>query len=160
MTQDHKEGGRLSTEKTEIYMNDELESNNSVPLPEETMPRKEFLTGRLKIDVFVLGFLVLMFIHLQLDRTNLGNALTDGFASQLGMTQTQINTGQTLFTLAIVLFELPSNIIVKRMGPHIWLPGIMLAWGIITMCQASLKNEGGYYATRFILAMCEAGTSC
>lgn len=160
MSQDHNEEKRLSTEKTDICMNDELDSNNSITLPEETVSSNEFFTGRLKIDVFVLGFLVLMFIHLQLDRTNLGNALTDGFAPQLGMTQTQINTGQTLFTLAIVLFELPSNIIVKRMGPHVWLPGIMLAWGIVTICQASLENEGGYYATRFILAMCEAGTSC
>lgn len=113
--------------------------------------------GRLRLDIFLLGFLMLMFIHLQFDRTNLGNALTDGFAAQAGMTQTQINIGQNLFTLAIVLFELPSNVILKSLGAQIWLPFIMLAWGTVTFCQAFVHSRASFYATRFLLATCEAG---
>lgn len=113
--------------------------------------------GRLRLDIFLLGFLILMFIHLQFDRTNLGNALTDGFAKSIGIAQKQINLGQTLFTLAIVLFELPSNIVLKRIGAHIWLPLIMFIWGTITWIQLFLENRAGFYATRFLLAMGEAG---
>lgn len=113
--------------------------------------------GRLRLDIFLLGFLMLMFIHLQFDRTNLGNALTDGFAKSIGIAQQQINLGQTLFTLAIVLFELPSNIVLKRIGAHIWLPLIMFVWGTITWTQLFLKTRAGFYATRFLLATGEAG---
>lgn len=86
------------------------------------------------------------------DRTNLGNAQTDGFATALKITTTQINLGQTLFTLGIVLLELPSNVVAKALGPNRWIPVIMLIWGLVTLCQAFLKDASGFYATRFLLA--------
>lgn len=113
--------------------------------------------GRWRIDVFVLGFLMLMFVLLQFDRTNLGNALTDNFAQYIGIDQKQINIGQTLFTLAIVIFELPSNVVLKKVGPHIWLPFIVVIWGAVTLSQAWIKDRKSFYATRFLLAMGEAG---
>ena len=136
---------------------DERNSEESFQEPVDVW--RTYRQGRLRIDILVLGYLLLMFIHLQLDRTNLGNALTDGFTTQLGMTQDHIDVGQTLFTLAIVLFELPGNMVVKFLGAHIWLPAIMLAWGVVTICQAALQDKGGYYGTRFVLGMCEAGMS-
>lgn len=87
----------------------------------------------------------------------MGNAQTDDFSKDIGITLTQVNTGQTLFTLGMVLLELPSNIIAKFFGPHRWIPVIMLAWGIITLSQAFIKNVSGFYATRFLLAAGEAG---
>ena len=73
------------------------------------------------------------------------------------MTQDHINTGQTLFTLGMVLLELPSNIIAKKVGPNRWIPFIMVIWGTITLCQAFIKDKSGFYATRFLLAAGEAG---
>jgi MFS family permease len=86
------------------------------------------------------------------DRTNLGNAQTDNFNKDIGITLDQINVGQTLFTLGIVLLELPSNVIAKRFGPNRWIPTIMVIWGLVTLCQAFVTGLGGFYATRFLLA--------
>jgi hypothetical protein len=121
-----------------------------------------------KVDFFVLPVVILCFLMLQFvsglidspvtpltrrqDRTNLGNAQTDGFATALKITTTQINLGQTLFTLGIVLLELPSNVVAKALGPNRWIPVIMLIWGLVTLCQAFLKDASGFYATRFLLA--------
>ena len=92
------------------------------------------------------------------DRTNLGNAQTDTtFLPTVGITTAQVNLGQTLFTLGIVLFELPSNIIAKALGPHRWVPCIVFVWGLITLCQAFMTSPSGFYATRFLLAAGEAG---
>ena len=87
----------------------------------------------------------------------MGNAQTDDFSKDIGITLTQVNTGQTLFTLGMVLLELPSNIIAKYFGPHRWIPVIMLLWGVITLSQAFITNRSGFYATRFLLAAGEAG---
>lgn len=87
----------------------------------------------------------------------MGNAQTDNFAKSLGMTTAHINTGQTLFTLGMVLLELPSNMVAKKVGPNRWIPCIMFLWGLITLCQAFIKNRSGFYATRFLLAAGEAG---
>ena len=86
------------------------------------------------------------------DRTNLGNAQTDTILHDLGITTAHVNIGQTLFTLGFVLFELPSNIIAKAIGPQRWVPFIMFTWGLITLCQALMTNRAGFYVTRFLLA--------
>ena len=56
-----------------------------------------------------------------------------------------------------MLFELPSNYMVKVLGTQRWIPTIMFVWGLITLCQAFLRNQAGFYATRFLLASAEAG---
>ena len=87
----------------------------------------------------------------------MGNAQTDNFSKDIGITLDQVNTGQTLFTLGMVLLELPSNVIAKYFGPNRWIPIIMLLWGVITLSQAFVTGLSGFYATRFLLAAGEAG---
>lgn len=113
--------------------------------------------ARRRIDVLVIPCLVLMFVFLQFDRTSLGNALTDNFAKAAHITHKDINLGQTLFTLGMVLFELPSNILIKRVGAHRWLPLLMFAWGTVTFSQMFIKSRPGFFATRFLLATFESG---
>ncbi|ODO01805.1 tartrate transporter [Cryptococcus wingfieldii CBS 7118] len=111
-----------------------------------------------KVDFLVLPMIVFCFLMLQFDRTNLGNAQTDRtFLPSLGITTANINIGQTLFTLGFVIFELPSNMVSKAIGPQRWVPFIVFTWGLITLCQAFLTNRGGFYGTRFLLASGEAG---
>ncbi|TYJ52016.1 hypothetical protein B9479_007392 [Cryptococcus floricola] len=127
--------------------------------PRETdyTPAEQARTVR-KVDFLVLPMIVLCFLMLQFDRTNLGNAQTDKtFLPSLGITTANINIGQTLFTLGFVIFELPSNMVSKAIGPARWVPFIVFTWGLITLCQAFLTNRGGFYATRFLLASGEAG---
>lgn len=57
---------------------------------------------------------------MQLDRGNMGNALTDNFMEDLNISLNTVNLGSTIFTLTFCLFEIPSNIIIVRAGPQRW----------------------------------------
>ncbi|KAK7519667.1 alternative sulfate transporter [Phyllosticta citriasiana] len=110
-----------------------------------------------KLDLIVLPLLVTGFYALQLDRGNIGNALTDYFLEDVGITQFQYNVGQQLLSVGIVLLEIPSNIILYRIGPQRWISGQMMAWGLVATFQAFQKGYGAYLSTRLLLGLCEAG---
>ncbi|KAG8164240.1 hypothetical protein KVR01_006158 [Diaporthe batatas] len=101
-------------------------------------PQEEAKAKR-KLDLHVVSVLTLGFFCLQLDRGNIANAITDNFMEDVGIDQNQFNVGQQLLSLGIVLFEIPSNMILYRVGPGKWLTlqlflfGILLAYGILYM---------------------------
>ncbi|WAO91421.1 Hypothetical protein NCS54_00889100 [Fusarium falciforme] len=64
-----------------------------------------------------------------------------------------LTVGQTSF----ILFEVPSNLLLKQFSPHVWQSRIFFMWGIITACQADSQNRHQLYAMRFLLGMFEAG---
>lgn len=53
--------------------------------------------------------------------------------------------------------ELPSNLVLKKASPRIWLPFLTIAWGIITMCLGFIRNFGGFVAVRAVLGIAEGG---
>ncbi|KJR89056.1 transporter [Sporothrix schenckii 1099-18] len=110
-----------------------------------------------KLDFIVLALLTLAFFALQIDRGNIGNALTDNFLKDVGITQYQFNVGQQLLSLGIVLLEIPSNIVLYKLGPTIWIGGQIIAWGLVATFQAFQHGLGPYLATRLLLGLCEAG---
>ncbi|KAH7414117.1 hypothetical protein DE146DRAFT_750287 [Phaeosphaeria sp. MPI-PUGE-AT-0046c] len=75
------------------------------------------LKARRKVDITVLPLLFLGLLVFQLDRMNLASALTDGFAKNIGVNQNTINLGNQLMFLGIVVLEIPSNLILQRIGP-------------------------------------------
>ncbi|KAM0604208.1 hypothetical protein ACHAP1_005905 [Verticillium nonalfalfae] len=79
-----------------------------------------------KIDFVVMPLLIAGFFALQLDRGNIGNALTDNFFADVGITQNQFNVGQQLLSVGIILLEIPSNLILYPMT------GI-IAYGVLHM---------------------------
>lgn len=143
---------KYTDDKPSVLLTDD-EARQPLSMLEEQLAKQ----ARRRIDTLVVPCLVLMFVFLQFDRTSLGNALTDNFAKAAHLKQKDINTGQTLFTLGMVLFEIPSNILIKRLGAHRWLPILMFAWGIVTFCQMFIKSRPAFYALRFLLASFEAG---
>ncbi|KAH7123254.1 major facilitator superfamily domain-containing protein [Dactylonectria estremocensis] len=110
-----------------------------------------------KVDLLVMPLLILGFFALQLDRGNIGNALTDNFFVEVGITQNQYNVGQQLLSLGIILLEIPSNLVLYRVGPTLWIGGQIIAWGLVATFQAFQKGLGPYMATRLLLGLCEAG---
>jgi MFS family permease len=75
----------------------------------------------------------------------------------LGLTGQQPNVALTVFFVPYILFEIPSNICMKRFSPHVWLSGCISAFGIIMLCQGFVQNYSGLIATRFFLGLAEAG---
>lgn len=141
--------------RVNMHTNVEVECSEEPAIASQD--RKSVRDALRRVDAFILLPIIIMFVFLQFDRTNIGNALTDTFETNAHLTLTDINVGQTLFTLGIVLWELPSNIIIKRVGAHRWLPLLMFGWGVVTWCQIFLHDRAGFLATRFFLGTLEAG---
>lgn len=108
-------------------------------------------------DVYALLPAMVVFVSLSLDRSNVANALTDNLLGDLHMTQNQLNTALTLFNIGIVIFEIPFNMIAKRVGPHVFLPSTVICWGLVTIGQAFVTNHRQLWAVRFLVGMFEAG---
>lgn len=110
-----------------------------------------------KIDLRVVPILFLVYLAAFLDRVNIANALTLGLPKDLHLKGNESNVALTIFFVPYVLFEIPSNILLKKLKPHVWLSGCILAFGIVMLCQGFVQSYSGLLATRFFLGLAEAG---
>ncbi|KAJ6012784.1 Major facilitator superfamily domain general substrate transporter [Penicillium canescens] len=110
-----------------------------------------------KIDARVLTFACLTFFALQLDRGNIGQALSSTFLQDLDMTSNDFNLGQTVFYVCFLLAEMPSQLLSKRIGPDRWIPAQIFLWSLIAACHAFLKGRGAYLVLRALLGLIEGG---
>ncbi|KAL5385259.1 hypothetical protein PMIN02_008890 [Paraphaeosphaeria minitans] len=110
-----------------------------------------------KLDLYLMPLLVLGFFVLQLDRSNISNALTDTITEDLGITTDDVNLGNQLMLAGIIVAELPSNIVLQKVGAPLWLTGQLGIWGTIALTQAWCTNKSSFYATRFLLGLFEGG---
>ncbi|KAL3461620.1 vitamin H transporter [Aspergillus heterothallicus] len=110
-----------------------------------------------RLDLFLMPLLIAGFFVLQLDRSNISNALTDTLPEDLNISSDQVNLGSQLMLIGIVIAEIPSNFILQKLGASIWLTFQMLVWGLIALTQAWCTNIHSFYATRFLLGLFEGG---
>ncbi|KAF2786946.1 MFS general substrate transporter [Melanomma pulvis-pyrius CBS 109.77] len=88
---------------------------------------------------------------------NLASALTDGFAKNIRVNQNTINLGNQLMFLGIVVLEIPSNMILQRIGPRKWMSAQVFLFGLVATMQVFVKNRTGFLVSRAFLGLCEAG---
>lgn len=110
-----------------------------------------------KMDCFLLPFLSLMYFFNSVDRSNLGNAKTDGLDKDLHFTGNEYSLLLLLFYIPNGLCDLPLNMLTKRFSGKIMLPILMLGWGTMALIQCAATNFGGLLALRLILGIFEAG---
>ncbi|KAH8702471.1 major facilitator superfamily domain-containing protein [Talaromyces proteolyticus] len=110
-----------------------------------------------KIDFRVMPMLFAIYLVAFLDRVNISNALTMSLPDDLNLYGDRENVALLVFFVPYVLFEIPSNILMKKFTPHVWLSGCIIAFGVIMLGQAFVKSYGGLIATRFFLGLAEAG---
>lgn len=110
-----------------------------------------------KIDWHVVPFLCILYLLAFLDRINISNANVFGLSKQLGLNGDEFNVALVIFFVPYVLFEIPSNILLKRFKPHVWLSANMFLFGFTTIMQGIVKNYSGLLATRFFLGVFETG---
>lgn len=89
--------------------------------------------------------------------TSIGNAKVAGMMDDLGVSSTEYSMVLVIFFISYVVFEIPSNLILVRTQPSIFIPTIMILWGGITMCMAAVRSYGALLGVRFVLGMVEAG---
>lgn len=110
-----------------------------------------------RIDARVLPFLCIMYLLAFLDRVNIANANVFGLSDELGLKSTQYNTALVIFFVPYCLLEIPSNILLKKFRPHVWLSINMAGFGLVTLLQGFVQNYSGLLATRFFLGVFETG---
>ncbi|KAI0723914.1 MFS general substrate transporter [Cerioporus squamosus] len=110
-----------------------------------------------KIDMRVVPVLCVLYLLAFLDRVNISNAAVFGLKADLKLGGNEFNTALVVFFAPYVLFEIPSNALLKHFKPHVWLSLCMFLFGLITMLQGFTQNLGGLIATRFFLGVVESG---
>ncbi|PIB01301.1 putative tartrate transporter [Cercospora beticola] len=111
-----------------------------------------------KIDLFLLPTIWIMYLLSYMDRTNIGNAKIAGMTDDLGMDSNQYSIALVFF-VTYVIFEVPSNLILSKTKPSIFLPAIMLLWGVATCCMALIDTYEHLVALRVLIGVLEAGFS-
>ncbi|BCS22289.1 uncharacterized protein APUU_30514S [Aspergillus puulaauensis] len=110
-----------------------------------------------KIDFRLIPIMAILYLLSHIDRGNIGNAKIEGMDKDLGLVGNQYNIASTIFFVPYIIFEVPSNIVLKKVRPSIWLSFLIIAWGIVMTCMGVVKNFDGLIACRVVLGVFEAG---
>ncbi|PLB54080.1 MFS general substrate transporter [Aspergillus steynii IBT 23096] len=106
-----------------------------------------------KLDLRILPQLIFIYLLSYVDRSNVGNAKLFGAEEDMKLSSQQWNTGLSVFFVTYALGGTPSNIILKRVGPKIWLPVILTLVGLILVCSGLQSNYAGWISFRIILGL-------
>ncbi|WP_175233492.1 MFS transporter, partial [Paraburkholderia humisilvae] len=100
--------------------------------------------------------LMLCYVVAYLDRVNVGFAKLQ-MQTALSLSDTVYGFGAGIFFIGYFLFELPSNVILHRVGTRVWIARIMVSWGIISALTMFVATPTMFYVMRFLLGVAEAG---
>lgn len=104
----------------------------------------------------IMPLLIAAYVMAFIDRTNIGMA-KDRMEIDLGISATAYGIGAGLFFLTYALSEIPSNLIMHKVGARFWIMRIMITWGILSACMAFVQGEWSFYILRMLLGVAEAG---
>ncbi|MEA3086331.1 MAG: hypothetical protein QOC89_4028 [Paraburkholderia sp.] len=126
----------------------EPQTATAAPAEEDTL--YALVTRRL------MPILLTAFCIAYLDRINVGLAKLQ-MASDLGFSDAVYGFGAGIFYLAYAIFEVPSNLIMHRVGARRWIARIAVSWGLVSMCMLFVSTPASFYALRLLLGMAECG---
>jgi sugar phosphate permease len=109
-----------------------------------------------KINIRLLPFLLICYLFAYLDRVNVGFAKLQ-MQSALGLSDAAYGVGAGIFFIGYVLFEIPSNLMLPRVGARKTFSRILVLWGITSACMLFVRDVPTFYAMRFLLGIFEAG---
>jgi hypothetical protein len=116
-----------------------------------------------KLDLYLVPGVATLYLLSFLDRANVANARLEGLERDLGLSAdgSDYLNGLTLFFVGYISLEVVWNLILKRVGPRVWLPLIGVVWGVVSTLQGCVVNNGqvsgraGFLAVRFFLGLTE-----
>jgi D-galactonate transporter len=109
-----------------------------------------------KVSVRLIPFMFLLYIVAYLDRVNVSYASLQ-MNDALGFSAEVYSIGAGIFFIGYFLFEVPSNLIMHRVGARVWMARILVTWGIISAAMMFVSGKTSFYALRFLLGIAEAG---
>ncbi|KOS43861.1 hypothetical protein ACN38_g5234 [Penicillium nordicum] len=110
-----------------------------------------------KIDLHILPIVVLLYLFSFLDRVNIGNARLYGLEEDLGLVGNQYQVSVSILFVTYCFFEVPSNLVLKKLRPSRYIATISVMWGTIATLTGITQNYGGLIACRILLGVVEAG---
>lgn len=109
-----------------------------------------------KIATRLIPFMMLLYLIAFLDRVNISFAALT-MNADLGFSPTVYGWGAGIFFIGYFLFEVPSNLILERVGARLWIFRIMVTWGLISAAMAFVQGPVSFFTLRFLLGVAEAG---
>ena len=130
----------------------------AVPIPTYAEPPDAGFEKRLysKVTWHLIPFLFLCYIFAYVDRVNVGFAKLQ-MQHDLGLSDAVYGFGAGIFFLGYLLFQVPCNIALQKIGAKYWLGPIMIVWGGVSACTMFATGKYSFYAIRFILGVVESG---
>ncbi|KAG9311725.1 major facilitator superfamily domain-containing protein [Chiua virens] len=110
-----------------------------------------------KVDWKIMAMAIVVYFTLSLDRSDINQANSAGFLTDLHLTTDDFNLGNTVYHLAYLCVELPSQLIVKRFGPDRCIPIRICLWSIVTLCQFLLTGKASFLLCRTLLGLAQGG---
>lgn len=104
----------------------------------------------------LLPFLMICYLLALIDRTNVGMASLQ-MNRDIGMSDTAFGFGASLFFYAYFLTEVPSNLMLQKVGARVWIARIMISWGLVSACTSLVRGSSSFCVMRLILGAAEAG---
>jgi ACS family tartrate transporter-like MFS transporter len=123
-------------------------------MPDELTPHQRQVLARVRRRL--VPFLFVCYVIAYIDRVNIGFAATE-LQRDLGLSPTVFGFGAGLFFLAYCVFEIPSNLILERVGARRWIARIMVGWGLVSMGTMFITDTWTFMAARVLLGFAEAG---
>ena len=109
-----------------------------------------------KVALRIVPFIILLYFVAYIDRVNIGFAALT-MNKDLGFSPTVFGFGAGIFFWGYFLFEVPSNIILDKVGARLWIARVMITWGMISAAMAFVWDSTSFYVLRFLLGAAEAG---
>ena len=131
-----------------IAMNGKAQQSENAPDLEQRVIRR--------ISRRLLPFMFILYVIAYLDRVNVGFAALQ-MNADLNFSAAVYGLGSGIFFIGYFLFEIPSNLILDRIGARIWIARIMITWGLVASATAFIQGPKSFYLIRFLLGLAEAG---
>ncbi|KAJ4463463.1 MFS general substrate transporter [Lentinula lateritia] len=132
-------------------------SDNPFFIPTLTYTKSEESKVVRILDTRLFPWVLLTTFVLNMDRTNLSNAVSDNLPEDLGFTTDTVNLGTAIYSVLFSLACLGGAVACKIVHPSRWIPLSMFCWGLVTMSHALIKDKGGYLTVRCMIAVTEGG---
>ncbi|KAL4912867.1 major facilitator superfamily domain-containing protein [Aspergillus aurantiobrunneus] len=143
----------VAAEKANIAHDEETNFVGSLS-PEELAIEKKL---RVRIDSIVMPLVILVYLMNYIDRNNYAAAKLQGMPEDLGLNDSEYQTGLSILFVGYILMQVPSNLLLNYMGrPSLYLGFFIVAWGLVSAVTSQVTNYGGIVACRFILGLVEA----
>ncbi|KAM0494984.1 hypothetical protein ACHAP8_008362 [Fusarium lateritium] len=131
---------------------------NNFDFPSQTEEWRQGFEKKLlrKVDTRLMPTLVIMYLLNFLDRSNLAQARQGSLEEDLGMSGTDFNLATSIFFVGYLLMQLPSNLILTRLRPSLYLSASCCLWGVVSTCNAGAQTFTHLVVIRFFLGFVEA----